>query len=230
MTEPRSDDRSQARQEAAILLGVDIEHLSAADGLRIDMISALRLVIDHEQAAVLDGAAADLGKLNVAVASLIALLPNRELPKAASSREDPRKALFDLIMQQRERDGIPDEGTTQATINAQAAEIAQLRAQLAGEEPTVTAYRVIRKPGRPEADIVPPSELGDFHIGGPKPGPDDPRPPVVIEGKAVATNDAPEPAPAAEDAVDLRAGYNDRPEPWREYSNRHYDPWADNRE
>jgi hypothetical protein len=46
MAEPRSDDRSQARREAAILLGVDIEHLSAADSLRVDMVSALRLVID----------------------------------------------------------------------------------------------------------------------------------------------------------------------------------------
>jgi hypothetical protein len=67
MTEPRNDDRSQARREAAALLGVDIDHLSPADGLRIDMVSALRLVIDHEQATVLSGNQADLGKLNVAV-------------------------------------------------------------------------------------------------------------------------------------------------------------------
>jgi hypothetical protein len=38
----RSDDRSQARSEAAALLGVDIDHLSAADTLRVDMVSALR--------------------------------------------------------------------------------------------------------------------------------------------------------------------------------------------
>ena len=30
MTEPRNDDRSQARSEAAALLGVDIDHLSPA--------------------------------------------------------------------------------------------------------------------------------------------------------------------------------------------------------
>ena len=36
--------------------------------------------IDHEQASILDGGSADLGKLNVAVQSLIALLPGRELP------------------------------------------------------------------------------------------------------------------------------------------------------
>jgi hypothetical protein len=188
-----------------------------ADSLRVDLVSTLRLVIDAAGETVLEGGTADIGRLVGAVEQLTRLLP-KAATEAPSHREDPRAALLALIMQQRERDGIPDEGTTQATINAQAAEIAQLRAQLAGEEPTVTAYRVIRKPGRPEADIVPPSELGDFHIGGPKPGPDDPRPPVVIEGKAVATNDAPEPAPAAEDMVDLRAGFNDTPEPWRQFS------------
>jgi hypothetical protein len=50
-----ADDRAAVRREAAILLGVDIEHLSAADGLRVDMVSALRLVIDSEQATVLSG-------------------------------------------------------------------------------------------------------------------------------------------------------------------------------
>src|SRR5882757_9139146 len=111
MTESRSDDRSQARREAAILLGVDLEHLSAADGLRVDMISALRLVIDHEQATVIVGGSADLGKLNVAVASLIALLPNRELPPPAveHAHGDPRQLLYDAYMQMRERGGIGDE-------------------------------------------------------------------------------------------------------------------------
>jgi hypothetical protein len=72
-----ADDRAQARQEAAILLGIDVENLSAADGLRVDMVSALRLCIDHEQANVLSGGSADLAKLNIAVQSLIALLPGK---------------------------------------------------------------------------------------------------------------------------------------------------------
>jgi hypothetical protein len=76
-----SDDRQKSREEAAALLGVDIDHLSPADGLRIDMISSLRLVIDAEQASVLAGSSADLGKLNIAVQSLIALMPGRSLPE-----------------------------------------------------------------------------------------------------------------------------------------------------
>ena len=103
MTEPRSDDRTQARREAATLLGVDIDHLSAADGLRVDMVSALRLVIDSEQASILSGGSADLGKLNVAVQSLIALLPNRELPESAASRADPRAHMWAVYSEMRRR-------------------------------------------------------------------------------------------------------------------------------
>jgi hypothetical protein len=103
MTEPRNDDRAQARREAAALLGVDIERLSPADNLRVDMVSALRLVIDSEQASVLDGGSADLGKLNVAMQSLIALLPGRELPEPASNREDPREAMWATYKQMRDR-------------------------------------------------------------------------------------------------------------------------------
>src|ERR1700737_312448 len=106
MTEPRNDDRSQARCEAAALLGVDIERLSPADGLRVDMVSALRLVIDHEQSCVLSGGSADLGKLNVAVQSLIALLPGRELPEPDSQREDPREVMWQLYKTMRERGEI----------------------------------------------------------------------------------------------------------------------------
>jgi hypothetical protein len=98
-----ADDRAQARREAAILLGVDIEHLSAADGLRVDMVSSLRLVIDAEQAAILTGNSADLAKLNIAVQSLIALLPGKELPEPMSSRPDPRQIMLETYKRMRER-------------------------------------------------------------------------------------------------------------------------------
>jgi hypothetical protein len=144
MAEPRSDDRSQARREAAILLGVDIEHLSAADSLRVDMVSALRLVIDHEQATVLDGGGADLGKLNVAVQSLIALLPGRELPAPASSRPDPRAIMLETYKRMRERGaqfGLGYDGlklrveALEAELAGKDARIAELEAQLAGSVP-----------------------------------------------------------------------------------------------
>jgi hypothetical protein len=100
-----TDDRAEARKEAAVLLGVDIERLSPADNLRVDMVSALRLVIDHEQANVLSGNQADLGKLNTAVASLIALLPGHELPEPAPAEggpSDPRTIMWENYKQMRD--------------------------------------------------------------------------------------------------------------------------------
>jgi hypothetical protein len=212
MTEPRNDDRSQARHEAAALLGVDIDHLSAADSLRIDMVSALRLVIDHEQASVLSGGSADLGKLNVAVQSLIALLPGRELPAPESQREDPRQVMWEIYRTMRARGELPlrgeisDEGL-QAKITQLESENAQLRAAL-GDSTAITPR---------EADITPPGELGVCHAGI-RPGPDDPprRSTRVIEGKAAAVTPA---APAWQDWLDAGG-----------QAGAHYDRWADNRD
>jgi hypothetical protein len=184
MTEPRNDDRSQARREAAALLGVDIDCLSPADGLRVDMVSALRLVIDHEQSCVLSGGSADLGKLNVAVQSLIALLPGRELPAPADLHSDPRQEMWRIYSEMRKRGEInlrnPDEGPLQAKIDALEAEVAALKA---GSAPALLDGSSAITPR--EADITPPSELGQCHVGDLR-GPDDPPPRStrIIEGTA----------------------------------------------
>jgi hypothetical protein len=214
------DDRSEARSEAAALLGVDINHLSPADGLRVDMVSALRLVIDHEQATILSGGAADLGKLNVAVQSLIALLPGRELPAPAEQHhQDPRLVMWEIYKTMRERGEIslreiPDEGL-QAKITQLESENAQLRAAL-GCSTTIT-------PG--EADITPPSELGECHAGM-RPGPDDPprRSTQVIEAKAVKPASPFRPSQVWDDTPHGRA-WNE----WRDaggYGGPGFDRWS----
>jgi hypothetical protein len=207
MTEPHSD-RSEARREAAILLGVDIEHLSAADGLRVDMVSALRLVIDHEQASVLDGGSADLAKLNIAVQSLIALLPGRELPKQGP-RRDPREAMWEIYLEMRRRGEVPQ--TLQERIAELEAENEQLRAALGGS----TAITP------PTAVVVPPSEIGECYAGPPPPGPDDPKQSTaVIEGKAVPSS----PSPAPQNFDDTEGGR--AWQAWADAGGGHYDPWS----
>jgi hypothetical protein len=127
-----TDDAERAAIEACQLLGLgdDPSRLCPADRLRCDLVATLRLVIDHAGATAMAGGTADIGRLVTAVEQLAKLLP-KAATEAPSHRADPRKALFDLLMQMRERGGIPDEGTMRATINAQAAEIEQLRAELA---------------------------------------------------------------------------------------------------
>ena len=137
-----TDDRTQARKEAAELLGVDVEHLSPADALRCDMIASLRLVIDAEQSAVLSGNQADLGKLNTAVTSLIALLPNRELPAQEANEPDPREIMWETYLGMRRRGELANACSTyegrQRRIAELEAKVVALEAQLAGvpDEPT----------------------------------------------------------------------------------------------
>jgi hypothetical protein len=208
------DDRSEARSEAAALLGVDINHLSPADGLRVDMVSALRLVID-EQATILSGGAADLGKLNVAVQSLIALLPGRELPAPSESHPDPRLEMWRIYSEMRSRgeinlrkDGETDEGL-QSKITQLESENAQLRAALGGSS-AITP---------PLSDIVPPSERAECDAG-PIAGPDDRprRSPVTIEGKA----NPPPAAPRNWDETDNGRKW----QAWVDAGGAHYDRWS----
>jgi hypothetical protein len=130
-SERRSDDLHKARRESAELIGLKYDRLSPADVLRCDLISTLRLVIDDAGGSVLAGGSADLGKLITATEALIGLMPGRELPKPEAHRQDPREVMWRTYLQMRERGGIPDEGTLQGTINAQAREIEELRAEVA---------------------------------------------------------------------------------------------------
>jgi hypothetical protein len=154
-----TDDAERSAREASQLLGLgdDPSRLCPADRLRCDLVATLRIAIDHAGATAMEGGSTDVGRLVSAVEQLTKLLP-AAATAAPSHRADPRKALLALIMQQRERDGIPDEGTTQATINAQAAEIAQLRAQLAGKTPedsdVPTVVERVPAPA-PAAKVVP---------------------------------------------------------------------------
>jgi hypothetical protein len=205
-----ADDRAQARREAAQLLGVDIEHLSPADNLRVDMVSSLRLVIDAEQAAVLSGNQADLGKLNVAVASLIALLPGQKLAEPAPAEggpSDPRRIMWENYVAARRRGALAGEGLDGAklTIERLKARIAELEAALA-------------VPGGSSGANAP--------VGGGNP-PDN----VVPMPRTLSPPSAP-PKPAPAEDI-LQAGYSTGPaEPWRAFtgSASRRDKWADNRE
>ena len=149
-----ADDRAQARREAAILLGVDIEHLSAADGLRVDMVSSLRLVIDAEQAAILTGNSADLAKLNIAVQSLIALLPGKELPEPASSCPDPRQIMWENYLGMRRRGEIAG---PEYSRDAALKRIAELEAKVA-------ALKAAGAPAPDEPSATPPAPAAPSNV------------------------------------------------------------------
>jgi hypothetical protein len=132
-----ADDAERSAREACELLGLgnDPVRLCPADRLRVDMVSTLRLVIDHAGEAVLAGGAADLTRLVGAVDHLTKLLP-KAATEPVSHRADPRKALLEMILQMRDRDEIADtaaEPSLRSRIAELEAENAKLRAALAAK-------------------------------------------------------------------------------------------------
>jgi len=93
----RSNDMKAARAEAAALLGLDAEHLSPADNLRVDLVTSLRAAIDHAAATVIDGGNADLGRLITAVDTLVKLLPERRDPEHHVTGASARERLLKIV-------------------------------------------------------------------------------------------------------------------------------------
>ena len=156
----RTDDAEQSAREACELLGLGNEpsRLCPADRLRVDMVSTLRLVIDHAGEAAMEGGSADVGRLVTAVEQLTRLLP-KAATEAPSHREDPRKALLKIIMTMRERDADAFEGYDGKVkqVEALQAEVEQLRAQLAGKtsEHSDVPTMVKRVPAPVGGNVVP---------------------------------------------------------------------------
>jgi hypothetical protein len=225
-SEQQPTDYLRARREAAALLGVDLDHMSAADALRVDLAVVLRRAIDAQTESAFDGAPIDLTRLMAAIERLTALLPERELPQ--SHREDPREALLEIYTQMRARGEDFDraqEPTLRDEVAALRAENERLRL-LAGDSTVIDP---------PLCDIVPPGERAECDAG-PTAGADDPprRSSVIIEGTVAATGGREPPPskparPFVNGTFDLVAAYPAPDEPWRDHLNRHYDRWADNR-
>jgi hypothetical protein len=136
---PKTDDAELALAEACKLLGCggDPSKLCGADRVRVGMVAGLMAAVDAATESLLAGnsGAGDIGRLTSSVDALIRLLP-KAATEPAQTREDPRKALLDLILTMRERDEIADraeEPSLRERIAALEAENAQLRAQLAGK-------------------------------------------------------------------------------------------------
>jgi hypothetical protein len=106
---PKTDDAELALAEACKLLGCggDPSKLCGADRVRVGMVAGLMAAVDAATESLLAGnsSAGDIGRLTSSVDALIRLLP-KAATEPAQTREDPRKALLELILRMRERDEI----------------------------------------------------------------------------------------------------------------------------
>jgi hypothetical protein len=161
----------KARFELATLFGWNAGALTGEQVLRLDCAVALRLGLDELQGRLIRGESVDMAKMLTASEALSRLLPAAVLAAPPEERrEDPRKALFDLIMAQRERAGVPSSGLDERDdeIAALRAEVEQLRA-VAMAAGLAVAHAACAAPT--EADITPPGEIGEFYRGAPRPAP-----------------------------------------------------------
>jgi hypothetical protein len=180
MAERPTNDAKASRREACELLGFgdDPSRLCPADRLKVDLVSTLRLVIDHAGEVVLDGGTADLGRLVTAVEHLTRMLPAAREP-LASQRDDRDAAVAPLLKLFRH---------LHESVHTLSAENAHLKAALKAGSPALpdVATLVESVPIDPgEADITPPGEIGGECYAGMRPGPDDPprrSPPVIVAG------------------------------------------------
>jgi Trp operon repressor len=198
-------DFQRARAEAAELLGLDTGRLSPGDSLRLDLAVVLRRVVDTATEDSFSGTPIDIPRLMTAIERLTQLLPALQHAR----REDPRKHLLEMILEQRERRQIADravEPSLRQRVTMLETENASLRNTVrAAGLATITPS---------ESDVTPPNDQSDrsFYRGPPREAPDDhlamPRTSRVIEHEAM---------PDEDDAVDLVATYAAPDEPWREF-------------
>jgi hypothetical protein len=159
---------AKTRAEIIALFGWNAGALSPEQMLRADCATALRLGLDALQGALIRGESVDMAKMLTASEALARLLPPAVLAAPpAERREDPRKALLEMILTMRARGALSDRAMEPITGRA--------------AEPTVITPT--------EADVVPPCEIADRDPGM-RPGPDDPAPPVTIEATAAPAADA----------------------------------------
>jgi hypothetical protein len=195
----------RARADVAAMLGYDLDNLTPEQATRLDVSTALRVLLDNQSARLVRGESLDARELLMASEALSRLLPPLREPVPDTNREDPRAYMWRTYCEMRARGAAFGEGLDgaklrierlTAEIASKDARIAELEATLAGSVPLPPNVVPLARP--------PTERTSERSEVSPRP----PQPPKPVTG-GLLTDDA--------------------PEPWREHLNRNFDPWADNR-
>jgi hypothetical protein len=193
---------AKAHRDVASMLGYDLDNLTPEQATRLDVATALRVLLDNQSARLVRGESLDARELLMASEALSRLLPPLREPPPASNAPDPREIMWQNYKRMRDQGaqfGIGYDGLRLENERLKA-KIAELEAGGAAALGGVSQSDQKADAMRPADNVVPLREP-------PKPAP---------------------PAPAA--AVDLRpsravsaggsAGFRTGPsrEAWRNYT------------
>jgi hypothetical protein len=215
---------AKARGEVAAMLGyTDLDNLSPEASTRLDIATALRVLLDNQSGRLLRGEALDARELLMASDALSKILPSLREPPQPTNREDPREHMLKTYMAMRKRGELFDPTSTYEGRGRRIAEleakIAELEAALAVSGASSGAPAPVGGANAPAGDnvvtlrpsptgpdgLVPGAPASDAPAAPPKPEP----PPVV--------------ARSWDDTAGGRAWHQ-----WRDAGGG-LDPWSDNR-
>jgi hypothetical protein len=146
---------AKARSEITALFGWDASAMSPEQVLRVDCATALRLGLDMMQGRLIRGETVDMVKMLTASEALAKLLPSTVLSAPpAEHREDPRKALLEIILRMKERGEIGDRAD-EPSLREQVATLEAENARLRAAARAAAAPAVEAAPAAPAANVVP---------------------------------------------------------------------------
>jgi hypothetical protein len=192
----------RARADVAVMLGYDLDKLSAEQATRLDVATALRVLLDNQSARLVRGESLDARELLMASEALSRLLPPLRDPPPASNAPDPRAVMWESYKAMRDRGaqfGIGYDGLKleNERLKARVAEL--------------------------EAAGVPAPDAGDCFTGGKNP-PVDGSNVVPLREPPSPPAAPPKPAPPAPPGGLLT---DSEPEPWRPFvGGSGYDRWS----
>ena len=135
------------RAETISLLNFDAANLSVAESTKVDLVSSLRLALDHFTALQLRGEQVDVGKLLSASEALERLLPRSASPtfNAKARLDDVRRKFHELIEQHAEH----IEHERDRKIAALTAEVGELKAVIGDKDAVISALTAGAAPSPP---------------------------------------------------------------------------------
>jgi hypothetical protein len=167
---------AKARRDVASMLGYDVDALTPEQATRLDVSTALRVLLDNQSARLVRGESLDARELLMASEALSRLLPPLREPPPASNAPDPRAAMWATYKQMRDRGAQFGQGYDGLKLENE-----RLKAKIAELEAAG-----VPAPDEPGVTNVPPAPAGNNVVPLSRP----PSPPA---------------APAADMVVDLRA-------------------------